>query len=154
MPISLAPRLDLRPTQTLIMTPQLMQAIKLLQLTNLELSAVIDKELEENPLLERAETDDDGPEPALSERPRAERDTDAAAPDDLPDAVVPADRDMADHGDLDAPPSALDPDAPAVADATPAIRGGRWGPAAPAPTSPSTPPTPTPPPCATISSNR
>jgi len=77
------------------MTPQLMQAIKLLQLTNLELSAVIDKELEENPLLERAETDDDGPEPALSERPRAERDTDAAAPDDLPDAVVPADRDMA-----------------------------------------------------------
>lgn len=101
------------------MTPQLMQAIKLLQLTNLELSAVIDKELEENPLLERAETDDDGPEPALSERPRAERDTDAAAPDDLPDAVVPADRDMADHGDLDAPPSALDPDAPAVADATP-----------------------------------
>ena len=36
------------------MTPQLMQAIKLLQLSNLDLSAFVEEELERNPLLERA----------------------------------------------------------------------------------------------------
>ena len=119
MPISLAPRLDLRPTQTLIMTPQLMQAIKLLQLTNLELSAVIDKEIEENPLLERTETDDDdGPDLARAEASRADRD--AASRSDDTDDIAPSDRfDASDHSDIDAPPSALDPDAPAVADASP-----------------------------------
>ncbi|MEC9022605.1 MAG: hypothetical protein VX597_03230, partial [Pseudomonadota bacterium] len=35
--MALAPRLDLRQIQTLVMTPQLQQAIKLLQLSNLEL---------------------------------------------------------------------------------------------------------------------
>lgn len=54
--MSLTPRLDLRQTQSLVMTPQLQQAIKLLQLSNLELSAFIEQELERNPLLER----DDG----------------------------------------------------------------------------------------------
>jgi RNA polymerase sigma-54 factor len=119
VPISLAPRLDLRPTQTLIMTPQLMQAIKLLQLTNLELSAVIDKEIEENPLLERTETDDDdGPDLARAEASRADRD--AASRSDDTDDIAPSDRfDASDHSDIDAPPSALDPDAPAVADASP-----------------------------------
>ncbi|WP_453958544.1 RNA polymerase factor sigma-54 [Amorphus suaedae] len=119
MPISLAPRLDLRPTQTLIMTPQLMQAIKLLQLTNLELSAVIDKEIEENPLLERAETDDDGPDLARADAVHADRHSDPQPDDGGPDDLIPSDRDLADHGDLDAPPSALDPDAPSVADASP-----------------------------------
>jgi len=42
------------------MTPQLMQAIKLLQLSSLDLSAYVDAELERNPLLERSE-DGDGP---------------------------------------------------------------------------------------------
>ncbi|MBI3610657.1 MAG: RNA polymerase factor sigma-54 [Nitrospirae bacterium] len=45
-------RLDLRLTQKLIMTPQLQQAIKLLQLSRLELSQMITQELLENPLLE------------------------------------------------------------------------------------------------------
>jgi RNA polymerase sigma-54 factor len=49
-------RLDLKQGQTLTMTPQLQQAIKLLQMTNLELSEFIEAELEKNPLLER----DDG----------------------------------------------------------------------------------------------
>ncbi len=53
--MALTPRLDLRQSQSLVMTPQLQQAIKLLQLTNLELSAYVDQELEENPLLERDE---------------------------------------------------------------------------------------------------
>lgn len=45
-------RLDLKLTQKLIMTPQLQQAIKLLQLSRLELNQVIDQEMMENPLLE------------------------------------------------------------------------------------------------------
>ena len=53
--MALTPRLDLRQSQSLVMTPQLQQAIKLLQLTNLELSAYVEQELEENPLLERDE---------------------------------------------------------------------------------------------------
>ena len=47
----MALRLELKPSQSLVMTPQLQQSIKLLQLSNLELSAVIDRELTENPLL-------------------------------------------------------------------------------------------------------
>ena len=49
----LSPRLELRQGQTLVMTPQLQQAIKLLQLSNLELSDYVEQELEQNPLLER-----------------------------------------------------------------------------------------------------
>tara|TARA_A100001388_G_C28738972_1_gene485781 strand:+ start:37 stop:1491 length:1455 start_codon:yes stop_codon:yes gene_type:complete len=44
--------LKLKQSQSLVMTPQLQQAIKLLQLTNLELSDLVNKELEENPFLE------------------------------------------------------------------------------------------------------
>ena len=45
-------RLDQRQVQKLILAPALQQAIKLLPLTNLELTEVIDEELEDNPLLE------------------------------------------------------------------------------------------------------
>lgn len=45
----------MRQGQSLVMTPQLQQAIKLLQLSNLELAEYIDKEVEQNPLLERAD---------------------------------------------------------------------------------------------------
>ncbi len=55
--MALAPRLDLRQTQSLVMTPQLQQAIKLLQLSNMELSAFIEQEMERNPLLEREDMD-------------------------------------------------------------------------------------------------
>jgi RNA polymerase sigma-54 factor len=43
----------MRQGQSLVMTPQLQQAIKLLQLSNIELSAFVEEELERNPLLER-----------------------------------------------------------------------------------------------------
>jgi RNA polymerase sigma-54 factor len=56
--MALSQRLQIRQSQALVMTPQLMQAIKLLQLSNLDLAAYVDAELERNPLLERA--DDDG----------------------------------------------------------------------------------------------
>ncbi|MEM8877743.1 MAG: RNA polymerase sigma-54 factor, partial [Pseudomonadota bacterium] len=47
------PRLELRQSQSLVMTPQLMQAIKLLQLSNMDLLAYVEAELEKNPLLDR-----------------------------------------------------------------------------------------------------
>src|SRR6187399_50221 len=52
--MALTQRLQMRQSQALVMTPQLMQAIKLLQLSNLDLSAYVEGELEKNPLLERA----------------------------------------------------------------------------------------------------
>lgn len=50
--MALGPRLDLRQTQSLVMTPQLQQAIKLLALSNLEIEAFIGESLEANPLLD------------------------------------------------------------------------------------------------------
>lgn len=72
--MALGPRLDLRQTQTLVMTPQLRQAIKLLQYSNVEVASFVEQELERNPLLER----DESPEVATSER---------AAPDQVPERV-------------------------------------------------------------------
>ncbi|GLS53970.1 RNA polymerase factor sigma-54 [Methylobacterium gregans] len=54
--MSLLQRLEMRQGQALVMTPQLLQAIKLLQLSQLDLAAYVETELERNPLLERAET--------------------------------------------------------------------------------------------------
>lgn len=54
--MSLGPRLDLRQSQSLVMTPQLRQAIALLQATNIEVAAFVEEELERNPLLERPES--------------------------------------------------------------------------------------------------
>src|SRR5437667_12468473 len=64
--MALSQRLEFRQSQSLVMTPQLMQAIKLLQLSNLDLSAFVEDELERNPLLERA---NDGNEPAAPGEP-------------------------------------------------------------------------------------
>lgn len=71
--MSVGPRLEFRQTQSLMMTPQLRQAIKLLQFTNVEATAFVEEELERNPLLERDERPD-----ALPERP---------APDQLPERL-------------------------------------------------------------------
>jgi RNA polymerase sigma-54 factor len=80
--MALTPRLDLRQSQSLVMTPQLQQAIKLLQLSNIELSSFVDQELEQNPLLER----DDGEKPLSDERPEAEP-ANGAAEEPLVDAL-------------------------------------------------------------------
>src|SRR3954471_12934533 len=72
--MALGPRLDLRQTQTLVMTPQLRQAIKLLQFSNVEVASFVDEELERNPLLERDDT---------AELPNSER----AAPDQVPERI-------------------------------------------------------------------
>jgi RNA polymerase sigma-54 factor len=55
--LALSARLEIRQGQGLVITPQLQQAIKLLQLSNLELDAFVDAELERNPLLQRDERD-------------------------------------------------------------------------------------------------
>jgi RNA polymerase sigma-54 factor len=75
--MALGPRLDLRQTQALVMTPQLQQAIKLLAASNLELESFIAEALEANPLLdiagpgaevpERGESADAVPEDAVAE---------------------------------------------------------------------------------------
>jgi RNA polymerase sigma-54 factor len=59
--MSLAPRLDLRQSQSLVMTPQLQQAIRLLALSNLEVEGFIAEEIERNPLLESGERDEGEP---------------------------------------------------------------------------------------------
>jgi RNA polymerase sigma-54 factor len=55
--MALAPRLDLRQSQSLVMTPQLQQAIKLLALSSMEIEAFIAEEVERNPLLENGSGD-------------------------------------------------------------------------------------------------
>ena len=57
--MALSQRLEMRQSQALVLTPQLLQAIKLLQLSSLDLAAYVEGELERNPLLERGA--EDGP---------------------------------------------------------------------------------------------
>ncbi len=83
--MALTQRLKLRQTQAPVMTPQLQQAIKLLQLSNLELSTFVEGELEQNPLLER--------EDALAEGDSTDGDASPqeTSPDDLADSPDPPD---------------------------------------------------------------
>ena len=74
--MALIPRLELRQRQSLVMTPQLQKAIKLLQFSNLELREFVEKEMADNPLLEL--NDDD----SFSENSMAEEHGAAATPDD------------------------------------------------------------------------
>jgi len=71
--MALAPRIEVRQSQSLTLTPQLMQPIRLLQLSHLELDAFIDAELLRNPLLEREDGQPEpGEEPAALPEPAAE----------------------------------------------------------------------------------
>ena len=75
--MALSQRLQVRQAQSLTMTPQLQQAIKLLQMPNLELSAYLEEQLAENPLLEvrdpeGGDADAATPEPAVRERDSAD----------------------------------------------------------------------------------
>ena len=94
--MALGARLEIRQGQGLVITPQLQQAIKLLQLSNIELEAFVEAELERNPLLARDESDGPGePEAAAREDAPAEAATDAEARADLDtsyDEVSPGER--------------------------------------------------------------
>ncbi len=78
--MSLAPRLDLRQSQSLVMTPQLQQAIRLLALSNLEVEGFIAEEIDKNPLLDAGGGDDDG---GIFEVPDAPFAGDPAGSDEL-----------------------------------------------------------------------
>jgi RNA polymerase sigma-54 factor len=124
--MALAPRLDLRQSQSLVMTPQLQQAIKLLTLSNLEIEAFIGEALETNPLLEageisvergatadevREDAPDDPTADQLIERGQGEAD----APLDIDPETLDRDRDT---GDWSAQPSAgmADEDGPDISE--------------------------------------
>ncbi|HEX3944670.1 MAG TPA: RNA polymerase factor sigma-54 [Rhizomicrobium sp.] len=92
--MALVQRLELRQGQSLVMTPQLQQAIKLLQLSNLELAEYVEVELEKNPLLERDER-----EPAGGE---AEEPKESPASSDEPLEAALAREDFSKAEDLDA----------------------------------------------------
>jgi RNA polymerase sigma-54 factor len=77
--MGLGPSLSIRQTQQLVLTPQLTQAIKLLQLSNLELEAFIAEEISKNPLLE-ARSDEPDEQPAGDFM--ADEDSGDEAPDD------------------------------------------------------------------------
>jgi len=65
--MALTQRLQIRQSQALVMTPQLLQAIKLLQLSNLDLVAYVEAELERNPLLDRSADDEPAGEPETAQ---------------------------------------------------------------------------------------
>jgi RNA polymerase sigma-54 factor len=131
--MAITTKLELRQSHSLVMTPQLQQAIKLLQLSNMELAAFVDAELERNPLLEREEADEpngalNGEAPELGVSPfkdgeRAAGDGGDGLPElaagEAPDSRADADDDwldlQADRGgkepDLDTEPQDAFPEA-------------------------------------------
>ena len=111
--MALGPRLDLRQSQSLVMTPQLQQAIKLLALSNLEIETFIGEALEANPLLDLG-TAEPAPAEAVEAPPEVRRTTLESSPvdqlvsegrgsEDRPLDIDPAtldrDRDTGDFGD-------------------------------------------------------
>ncbi|MEW4449729.1 RNA polymerase factor sigma-54 [Qipengyuania sp. JC766] len=70
--MALGPRLDLRQSQSLVMTPQMQQAIQLLTLSNLEIEAFVGEALENNPLLEAGEVSREAGDPGDIDLPSAE----------------------------------------------------------------------------------
>jgi RNA polymerase sigma-54 factor len=107
--VGLGPSLSIRQTQALVLTPQLQQAIKLLQLSNLELEAFIAEELSKNPLLESRGGDDDGeqaPAPSASEEFDSDEAPDDPGADDLIRGQADDDRPM----DVDWTAEALETD--------------------------------------------
>ena len=107
--MALGPRLDLRQSQSLVMTPQLQQAIKLLAASNLEIEAYISEALEANPLLEAgevsrestdgdAQSDDIAREEFTSDQLMAQGQGEAEAPLDIDKSALDRDVDTGDSG--------------------------------------------------------
>ena len=122
--MAITTKLELRQSHSLVMTPQLQQAIKLLQLSNMELATFVEAELERNPLLERADTEEAGgaaPEAAaepLTASAKEETDGEATSATGESDAVegddgegVDLDSGSSRSEDLDAEPQDVFPDA-------------------------------------------
>ncbi len=100
--MAMAPKLQARQTQSLVMTPQLQQAIKLLQLSNIELAAFVEEQLESNPLLERG----------TGEENRRGEDADlGSSENETGFENISLEAPAAMTGELDAPASAIDSEA-------------------------------------------
>jgi len=134
--MALTHRLELRQSQSLVMTPQLLQAIKLLQLSNLDVAAFVEEELERNPLLAREGEADGG---SGEGTPEASAES-AAGLDAPPAGMEPTDRRIesglgertAIEATFDSALENVFPDEPAEAaaraaqDAAPSVRA-EWG---------------------------
>ena len=107
--MGLGPSLSIRQTQALVLTPQLQQAIKLLQLSNLELEAFIAEELSKNPLLESRGGEDDG-EQTLAAGGGEEFDSDEAVEDPGADDLIRGQADDDRPMDMDWTAEALETD--------------------------------------------
>jgi RNA polymerase sigma-54 factor len=118
--MAISAKLELRQGQQLVMTPQLQQAIRLLQLSNLELSEFVNAEVERNPLLERDEAQG-GPVSEPTQEPPDSR----ALPEerewlDLSEPVIGA------TGAMDADLSDVYPDTPALELGAPMSNSDSW----------------------------
>ncbi len=121
--MGLEQKLSLKLSQRLVMTPTLQQAIKLLQMTRLELQDVVNQELVSNPVLEEDEavpagTPDDEPGAAESRELELADAPAGEAPAELPDVEAPADlpaEPAAEHAEPAAAPETPAPEAPAAA---------------------------------------
>jgi RNA polymerase sigma-54 factor len=119
--VALGPRLDLRQSQSLVMTPQLQQAIRLLAASNLEIETFIAEALEANPLLEAGGLTREAPAPD-----GGGEDFSAPAPDEITsDALI-----AQGHGEAEAPldlgGAALDRDVD-TGDGARSLRDAEWG---------------------------
>ena len=112
--MALSPRLEMRQGQALVMTPQLQQAIKLLQFSAVELAEFVEGELERNPLLERVEVE--------AAEPEARQDQVSDAKDDVP---VSTDSDV--DADFEAVHPEMSADERAEAGAAPATDWSKAG---------------------------
>ncbi len=118
--MALNAKLELRQSQSLVMTPQLQQAIKLLQFSHVELASFIEQELEKNPLLSRDERDDTSLlDPAVPTEPPAEPDAEAsqaplAAEETQELSLGTGAEDFAHTGEIDADLDSLYPEAGAA----------------------------------------
>jgi RNA polymerase sigma-54 factor len=115
--LALSARLEIRQGQGLVITPQLQQAIKLLQMSNLELETFVEGELERNPLLQREEGE--------VEAPDREADASPVEAEHAADADARADLDAA-HDEA-SPGERATGDAPEAADAGGAVDWSRAG---------------------------
>ena len=105
--MGLGPSLSIRQSQQLVLTPQLRQAIQLLQLSNLELEGYLAEELSKNPLLEaRADEPDETPAAEAGDVPDSDEAPDDPGADDLIQGAAEDDRPL----DMDWQAEALETD--------------------------------------------
>lgn len=119
--MALGPRLDLRQSQSLVMTPQLQQAIKLLALSNIEIETFIADSLEGNPLLDLGAPAGEQDAPLQADAPRL-----TSAEESSVDRLIGEGRGGEDQP-LDIDPGALDTDRDTGDSATSGPAGADWG---------------------------